>query len=92
MTESQSEPHGDIQVDWPVWRRFLFDHADGGVLTGEVVRVVPFGAFVSLEHGVHGLLHMSEYGNSPAPEVGARISVRIMQIDPARQRMSLGMA
>ena len=80
-----STPH--LPVELPVWQRFLSDHADGGVLNGTVVDVLPFGAFVELADGIHGLLHMSEW--SAEPEQGATVSVRILNVDPAGRRLSL---
>ena len=80
-----SHPHEPVAL--PVWQRFLADHADGGPVTGHVVDVLPFGAFVELADGIHGLLHSSEY--TTAPSVGETLSVRILDVDPARRRMSL---
>lgn len=73
-------------IPLPVWQEFVSRHAAGGVLDGVVVKVVPFGAFVDMGDGVHGLLHESECA---PPEVGTRVSVRIKAIDVERRRMSL---
>jgi small subunit ribosomal protein S1 len=73
-----------------VWQRFLADHADGGVLTGRVVSVLPFGAFVELADGVHGLLHCSVW--SAEPTIGATLSVRINGVDLAGRRLGLAEA
>jgi ribosomal protein S1 len=70
-----------------VWQRFLAEHADGGVVTGTVVDVLPFGAFVELADGIHGLLPKSAW--TSAPETGAAVSVRIENVDLAGRRMSL---
>jgi small subunit ribosomal protein S1 len=80
-----SIPHEPVEL--PVWQQFLAGHADGGVLSGIVVDVLPFGAFVELADGSHGLLHMSEW--SAAPEQGATVSVRILHVDLAGRRLSL---
>jgi small subunit ribosomal protein S1 len=77
-------------VALPVWQRFLADHADGGPVTGQVVDVQPFGVFVELADGIHGLLHVSNYTTEPA--VGETISVRIENVDLAGRRMSLAQA
>lgn len=77
-------------VALPLWQQFLVDHADGGTITGRVVDVKPFGAFVELADGIHGLLHSSGY--STAPEVGATVSVRIENVDLAGRRISLTVA
>jgi small subunit ribosomal protein S1 len=74
-------------VALPVWQRFLAEHADGGTLTGTVVDMRPFGAFVELADGIHGLLHKSVW--TTAPETGSTIAVRIGNVDLAGRRMSL---
>ena len=74
-------------VALPVWQRFLVEHADGGTVTGTVVDVRPFGAFVELGDGIHGLLPKSVW--TGVPEAGATISVRIENVDLAGRRMSL---
>ena len=63
---------------------------------GKVVRTTDFGAFVSLESGLDGLIHISEfksdskYGNSGVPvKMGESISVRILDVDIAGKRISL---
>lgn len=77
-------------VALPVWQRFLADHADGGVVTGRVVDVKPFGVFVEVADGIHGLLPSGGY--TTAPETGSRVSVRIENVDLANRRMSLALA
>ena len=72
-----------------VWQRFLFQHADGGVLTGRIVDVKPFGAFVELAEGIHGLLPSGNY--TAAPEVGAAVSVRIENVDLTNRRLSVAL-
>ena len=79
--------HTHEPVALPEWQRFLAEHADGGVIAGRVVSVVPFGAFVELAEGIHGLLHATSY--EAAPETGATIDVRIENVDLAGRRMSL---
>lgn len=69
------------------WREFIAAHSDGGVLQGQVVSVVPFGAFVECAEGIHGLLHKSEWTTEPHP--GTTISVRIVNVDLANRRFSL---
>lgn len=74
-------------VALPVWQRFLAEHADGGTVTGTVVDVRPFGAFVALADGIHGLLPKAAW--TTVPETGSTISVRIENVDLAGRRMSL---
>jgi ribosomal protein S1 len=77
-------------VALPVWQRFLVEHADGGVLTGRVVDVLPFGAFVEVADGIHGLLPRAAWpADTPEPETGSAVSVRIENVDLAGRRLSL---
>ncbi|KAA2266966.1 S1 RNA-binding domain-containing protein [Solihabitans fulvus] len=70
--------------DQDVWGDFVARHDVGDVLDGRVVKVVPFGAFVEVSQGVHGLLV-----SRPQPEAEASVSVRIAEIDNDGQRLRL---
>ncbi|WP_144123691.1 S1 RNA-binding domain-containing protein [Catellatospora sichuanensis] len=59
----------------------------GDVLVGQVVQLVPFGAFVSIAEDAHGLLH-----GETGPQVGSSVTVRILEIDRDRKRASLTLA
>jgi len=65
------------------------------VVTGKVTRVVDFGAFVELEPGLEGLLHVSQLGTDRVRrvadilKVGDELAVRVVSIDAAEQRISL---
>jgi len=74
-------------VDAAVWNESVSRHASGGVIDGTVVSVVPFGAFVDVGDGIHGLLHESSW--SSRPETGSRVAVRILALDVENRRMSL---
>jgi small subunit ribosomal protein S1 len=69
----------------------------GAVLSGRVVSVRDFGAFVDLGGGIQGLLHVSEMGwsrvTSPNAIVAAgdQITVKVLRVDEATQKISLGM-
>jgi small subunit ribosomal protein S1 len=67
------------------WQDFLARHQVGDVIDGVVTDQVPFGSFVESE-GFTGLAHQQTW------PVGARVSVRILAIDPERQRFSLAAA
>ncbi|WP_328458645.1 S1 RNA-binding domain-containing protein [Amycolatopsis sp. NBC_00438] len=58
--------------------------AEGDVLDGVVVKVLPFGAFVEVGPGLHGLLV-----TTGAPEAGTRLPVRVERIDVGHRRFSL---
>lgn len=59
----------------------------GEVLSGTVVKVVPFGVFVRVAPGVEGLLHESVLTQQPA--MGQSITVMIAEVDPPRRRVRL---
>ncbi len=69
----------------------------GSEVTGRVVRLVDFGAFVDVGAQTDGLLHISElssgYVNHPREvlEVGQEVQVRILDVDTDRRRLSLSM-
>ena len=42
------------------WQHFARTHAIGQVVPGKVAKLVPFGAFVRVEDGIEGLVHISE--------------------------------
>ncbi len=67
----------------------------GSVITGKVVQIKEYGAFVELEAGLDGLVHISEIANKRVENVsdelslGQEIKAKIMDIDPDRKRISL---
>ena len=69
----------------------------GAVLKGRVASVREFGAFVDLGGGVQGLLHISEMGWSRVSDPsqilkpGEEIAVKVLQVDDAKQKISLGL-
>jgi len=69
----------------------------GAVLTGRVVSVRDFGAFVDLGGGVQGLLHVSEMGWSRVSDAsqivqpGEEITVKVLRVDEDKQKISLGL-
>lgn len=84
-----------LNVQENPWDNINGFHSVNDVVEGTVVRVADFGAFVQLTSGVEGLVHVSEISNEhikhpkDALEVGQKIEVRILDIKPADQRMSL---
>jgi len=65
-----------------VWQKFQDAHGVGAEVDGTVVSVVPFGAFVELAPGIHGLLHASSWDGPP--RVGESMPVRIAEWGPPR--------
>ncbi|MEF2824504.1 MAG: bifunctional 4-hydroxy-3-methylbut-2-enyl diphosphate reductase/30S ribosomal protein S1 [Peptococcaceae bacterium] len=67
----------------------------GAVLTGKVVRIAPFGAFVALADGVDGLVHISQISwehidkVEDALAIGQEVQVKVLEVDEDRKRISL---
>lgn len=68
----------------------------GQVIDAVVTSILPFGAFARLEEGLDGLIHVSELGQpgiKPADVLceGQQVSVRVLQVDAAQQRLGLSL-
>jgi len=69
----------------------------GEWVNGRVSRIVDFGAFIELEGGVEGLLHISQMEKRPDEriedlfKVGDEVSTRIINIDPSERKIDLSM-
>ena len=88
LKQKQESPWSNIETKYPV----------GSRLKGKVVNVLTYGAFVQLEDGVEGLVHISEMSwtkriNHPNQVVspGDEIEVVVLEIKKEKQEISLGM-
>lgn len=67
----------------------------GAVVTGTVVRIAPFGAFVKLEDGVDGLIHISQLSEKRVAKVedvvkvGDQVQAKVIECKPEEKRISL---
>lgn len=79
------------------WQTFARIHAIGQVVPGKVTKLVPFGAFVRVDDGIEGLVHISELAQRHVemPEqvvkVGDDAFVKVIDIDLERRRISLSL-
>src|SRR5262249_50171640 len=80
------------------WANVADKYPVGSRHTGEVVNVMSYGAFVNLEPGIEGLVHISEMSwtkriNHPSELVstGDQIEVQVLNINKEKQEISLGM-
>jgi small subunit ribosomal protein S1 len=88
MKQLQSDPWAGIEVKYPVQGRFK----------GTVTNIADYGAFVELEPGVEGLIHVSEMSWTkknihPGKIVSTsqQVDVQILEVDPNKRRISLGL-
>lgn len=82
-------------VDSNPWNTAAEKYAVGNIVEGKVVRMVPFGAFIELEPGVDGLVHISQISEKHVvkPEdvltVGEIIKVKVLEVNPEQKKISL---
>jgi small subunit ribosomal protein S1 len=85
------------QLNEDPWFEISKAHPEGSKLKGKITNIADYGCFVEIHNGVEGLVHVSEmdWTNKNAnPEklvsIGQEIEVMILDIDPERRRISLG--
>src|SRR5690606_5542439 len=88
LKQREPSPWAEIENRYPINSR----------VNGEVVNLVSYGAFVKLEDGIEGLVHISEMSwtrriNHPSElvTVGDQVEVVVLDIDKDKQEISLGM-
>ena len=79
------------------WQQFARTHPLGQVVPGRVTKLVPFGAFVRVQDGIEGLVHISELAErhveipEQVVQVGDQVVVKVIDIDLERRRISLSL-
>ncbi|HYE98006.1 MAG TPA: 30S ribosomal protein S1 [Planctomycetota bacterium] len=80
------------------WERVVAKYTVGQRVKGKVVNLMPYGAFVELEPGIEGLVHISEMSwtkriNHPSEvlQAGQEVEVAILAVDTDKQELSLGL-
>ncbi|ANK80910.1 MAG: 30S ribosomal protein S1 [Rhizobiales bacterium NRL2] len=88
MKQLQEDPWDGVALKYPV----------GAKLTGRVTNITDYGAFVELEAGVEGLIHVSEMSWTkknvhPGKIVSTsqEVTVQVLEVDPEKRRISLGL-
>lgn len=77
------------------WEKVMEHYNEGDIIEGQVVRIAPFGAFVQIEAGVDGLVHISQLADRRVekPEdvvsAGQVVKMKILSIDPQSRRIGL---
>ncbi len=75
------DPWGKIEKNYPVDTK----------VKGKIIRLAPFGAFVDLEEGIEGLIHISKIPAERSLKVDDKVDCYIESIDKEGRRMSLGL-
>jgi len=88
MKQLQSDPWDGVEAKYPVGAKF----------TGRITNITDYGAFVELEPGVEGLVHVSEMSWTkknvhPGKIVSTsqEVEVVVLDVDPSKRRVSLGL-
>jgi small subunit ribosomal protein S1 len=88
MKQLQPDPWEGVSAKYPV----------GGVFHGKVTNITDYGAFVELEDGIEGLVHVSEMSwvkkNVPPSSIvtpGQEVDVMVLEVDEYKRRVSLGL-
>src|SRR5690242_7995609 len=85
------------QIQPDPWTTVSQRYPMGSRVTGKVVRLTDFGAFIELEPGVDGLLHISQMSNRPIgrPDeivnVGDELGLLVIRVDPHERRIGLSL-
>lgn len=94
-TEAKKVSIGYKQLQAQPWDLAAEKYAEGDVIHGKVVRIVPFGAFVEVEKGIDGLVHVSQISHeflenpTTALTIGEEIDAKILKLDCAEKKMTL---
>src|SRR3990167_5004409 len=99
--EKQRLSLGLKQLATDIWDDFFSRHHLGDTIEGKVVRMTNFGAFVELDEGIEGLIHVSEFDESRAPAkggkpeekieltVGETYPMKIIKLSPEERKIGL---
>ncbi|SJZ54433.1 bifunctional 4-hydroxy-3-methylbut-2-enyl diphosphate reductase/30S ribosomal protein S1 [Selenihalanaerobacter shriftii] len=79
------------------WDQFIDNHNEGEVVSGKITKTVDFGAFMEIEPGVEGLIHISQLSRRHVATVeevvtaGDEVEAKIINIEPQERRVGLSM-
>ena len=83
------------QITEDPWLRYVKKYQKGTVVEGKVVRITPFGAFVQIEEGLDGLVHISQLSTKKVARVedvlqlNQIIKLKVIRIDPREHKINL---
>ncbi|MCK4595074.1 30S ribosomal protein S1 [bacterium] len=80
------------------WKDAAQKYPEGTIIRGKVVNMTDYGAFVEIEDGIEGLIHISEMSwtqrirhPSQILSIGELVNVKVLNLDTEKQRISLGL-
>jgi small subunit ribosomal protein S1 len=85
LKQAQTDPWTEIVAKYPV----------GQIVKGKVSKIASFGAFIELEEGVDGLVHISQISDQriekvkDALDVGQEVEARVVKVDRGERRIGL---
>jgi 4-hydroxy-3-methylbut-2-enyl diphosphate reductase IspH/predicted RNA-binding protein with RPS1 domain len=88
---------GYKQIQPDPWSRASESYREGSIVEGKVVRLAPFGAFIELEAGIDGLVHISQLADRRVAKpddvvtVGEMVKVKVLGVSPKDHRISLSL-
>jgi small subunit ribosomal protein S1 len=92
--ENQRLSLGLKQLATDIWDDFFTRHHVGDTIEGKVTRLTNFGAFVELDEGIEGLIHVSEFDDTHGGEkidlqVGNSYQMKIIKLSPQERKIGL---
>src|SRR5215468_1015181 len=95
--ENQRLSLGLKQLATDIWDDFFSRHHVGDTIEGKVTRMTNFGAFVELDEGIEGLIHVSEFDDTPHAgkdgkldlQVGETYQMKILKLIPSERKIGL---
>jgi small subunit ribosomal protein S1 len=92
--ENQRLSLGLKQLATDIWDDFFSRHHVGDLIEGKVTRMTNFGAFVELDEGIEGLIHVSEFDEAHGQEkidlqVGNSYQMKIIKLSPSERKIGL---
>ncbi|HEV8335431.1 MAG TPA: S1 RNA-binding domain-containing protein, partial [Candidatus Polarisedimenticolia bacterium] len=94
-SENQRLSLGIKQLSPNIWEEFFRLRQVGDIVPGKVVRLTDFGAFLEVEEGIEGLIHVSEMSEDRVDQpkdvltVGDIVKAKIIKMDAAEQKVGL---
>jgi small subunit ribosomal protein S1 len=94
-TDNQRLSLGIKQLQPNIWEEFFKNHVIGDLVTGKVVRLTDFGAFIEIVEGIEGLVHVSEIAEERVEKPADRLAMdqavtsKIIKMDIAEQKIGL---